>query len=246
MDQAVRNLVDFAGCSPEEAVAAASSVPARLLGLRDRGQSGGRQPRRPRLVGRLRWRWWRRWLEGDFVYDRDGLGAMSLWAEIESQPEVLGRLAVSQVEPARPRSRIWMSGEEFSYVVMAARGSSDNAARYAQYLWGARNRLNVALAAPSLYGPYREPARICATPWSSGSPSPVSHPTCWRYWRKAIVRDGRRLPSPTRWTRRWPGSPTGIWIWPRARNWRWLPPSPTRPNCWRSVRCRPRWRTTPK
>ena len=38
LDQAVRNLVDFARCSPvEEALAAASSVPASLLGLHDRG-----------------------------------------------------------------------------------------------------------------------------------------------------------------------------------------------------------------
>ena len=37
LDQAVRNLVDFARCSPIEALAAASSVPASLLGLKDRG-----------------------------------------------------------------------------------------------------------------------------------------------------------------------------------------------------------------
>ncbi len=37
LDQAVRNLVDFARCSPAEAVAAASSVPAGLLGRRERG-----------------------------------------------------------------------------------------------------------------------------------------------------------------------------------------------------------------
>ena len=81
---------------------------------------------------------------------------MSLWAEIESQPDLLSRRAVSQLEPAREIA-VWMSGQEFAYVVMAARGSSDNAARYAQYLWGARNRLNVALAAPSLFGPYESP-----------------------------------------------------------------------------------------
>ena len=37
MDQAVRNLVDFASCSGAEALAAASVVPASALGLRDRG-----------------------------------------------------------------------------------------------------------------------------------------------------------------------------------------------------------------
>ena len=38
MDQAVRNLVDFADCSEAEALAAASVVPANALGLRDRGR----------------------------------------------------------------------------------------------------------------------------------------------------------------------------------------------------------------
>ena len=38
MDRAVRNLMDFAGCSPVEAVAAASTVPAGLLGRDDRGR----------------------------------------------------------------------------------------------------------------------------------------------------------------------------------------------------------------
>ena len=37
MDQAVRNLADYAGCSPAESLASASSVPAGLLGLKDRG-----------------------------------------------------------------------------------------------------------------------------------------------------------------------------------------------------------------
>ena len=87
---------------------------------------------------------------------------MSLWEEIQSQPEVLGTLATSQMEPAREIAA-WMAEQDFSYVVMAARGSSDNAARYAQYLWGARNRLNVALAAPSLYGPYRSPPDLGAS-----------------------------------------------------------------------------------
>jgi glucosamine--fructose-6-phosphate aminotransferase (isomerizing) len=39
-------------------------------------------------------------------------------------------------------------------VVIAARGTSDNAARYAQYLWGMRHGLPVALATPSLHSVY--------------------------------------------------------------------------------------------
>ncbi|HEY8584581.1 MAG TPA: SIS domain-containing protein [Capillimicrobium sp.] len=43
-------------------------------------------------------------------------------------------------------------------VVIAARGTSDNAARYAQYLFGARLGVPVALAAPSLTTMYDAPA----------------------------------------------------------------------------------------
>lgn len=115
---------------------------------------------------------------------------MSLWAEIQSQPELLGRLAISQPETTRAIAE-WMSGEDFSYVVMAARGSSDNAARYAQYLWGARNRLNVALAAPSLYGPYQSPpglsdALVVGISQSGESPDLL-----------AVLAEGKRQDRPT-------------------------------------------------
>ncbi|MCZ0938052.1 MAG: SIS domain-containing protein [Caldilineaceae bacterium] len=42
-------------------------------------------------------------------------------------------------------------------VVVAARGTSDNAARYAQYLLGANNRLPVMLTTPSLFTLYQQP-----------------------------------------------------------------------------------------
>jgi glucosamine--fructose-6-phosphate aminotransferase (isomerizing) len=44
--------------------------------------------------------------------------------------------------------------------VIAARGSSDNPALYAKYLFGARNRALVALAAPSLFTHYARPPRL--------------------------------------------------------------------------------------
>ena len=40
MDEAVRNLVEITGCTPAEAVASASGVPARLIGETDRGHLG--------------------------------------------------------------------------------------------------------------------------------------------------------------------------------------------------------------
>ena len=46
------------------------------------------------------------------------------------------------------------------YAVFAARGSSDNAARYASYVFGALNRLPVVLATPSLFSIYRSPPRL--------------------------------------------------------------------------------------
>ncbi len=44
--------------------------------------------------------------------------------------------------------------------VIAARGSSDNAALYAKYLFGVRNQALVALAAPSLFTHYGRPPRL--------------------------------------------------------------------------------------
>ncbi len=46
------------------------------------------------------------------------------------------------------------------WVLIAARGSSDNAALYAKYLWGSRNGLPVALAAPSLFTLYGTPPKL--------------------------------------------------------------------------------------
>ena len=48
-------------------------------------------------------------------------------------------------------------------VLLAARGSSDNAARYAQYLLSAFHGLVVALATPSLFTLYHRPPRLRRT-----------------------------------------------------------------------------------
>jgi glucosamine--fructose-6-phosphate aminotransferase (isomerizing) len=73
--------------------------------------------------------------------------------EIREQPACLMRLlraqrgAVEQIAHAVRRFAP-------RFVVTAARGSSDNAARYAKYLWGAHNHLVVSLGAPSLITQY--------------------------------------------------------------------------------------------
>ena len=84
---------------------------------------------------------------------------MSLWDEIQSQPETL-RGFIEGAWDEVTATADWMSGLRFTHVVMAARGSSDNAARYAQYLLGAHNGLNVALAAPSLYTLFASPPNL--------------------------------------------------------------------------------------
>jgi len=46
------------------------------------------------------------------------------------------------------------------YVFLAARGTSDNAGRYAVYLWGALNHLPIALATPSLLHLLQQPPKL--------------------------------------------------------------------------------------
>src|SRR5262245_38881050 len=79
--------------------------------------------------------------------------------EIREQPEALARL----FRDGRPA--VEALGERLrkvppTWVTIAARGTSDNAARYAQYVLGSKNRLAVALAAPSLYTLYNSPPKV--------------------------------------------------------------------------------------
>jgi glucosamine--fructose-6-phosphate aminotransferase (isomerizing) len=82
-----------------------------------------------------------------------------LEVELREQPAALARLLDREAAGALDLGRRLAAGD-VRLVVIAARGSSDNAARYAKYLFGAHNRLPVALATPSLYGLYRRPPRL--------------------------------------------------------------------------------------
>ncbi len=76
--------------------------------------------------------------------------------EIHEQPDVLTRLLRTErgaAEALAPE----MKRRDIQYVVIAARGTSDNAGRYAQYLLGSINRLYVGLATPSLFTIYDAP-----------------------------------------------------------------------------------------
>lgn len=79
--------------------------------------------------------------------------------EIAEQPAALERLLQAGAETAK-RLAGEIARRSVSYLLIAARGSSDNAARYAQYLFGACNHLPVALATPSLYTLYQSPPRM--------------------------------------------------------------------------------------
>jgi len=82
-----------------------------------------------------------------------------LLKEINEQPATLQRLLdnestnVEKIAAAINRARC-------NYVTIAARGTSDNAATYAKYVFASFNRLPVALATPSLYTMYQMPPRL--------------------------------------------------------------------------------------
>src|SRR4051812_37867962 len=82
-----------------------------------------------------------------------------LYQEIHEQPAVLESMLRQEASIIRQ-----LAGEilkrEINYVLIAARGTSDNAGRYANYLFGAFNGLPVALATPSLYTMYQRPPRL--------------------------------------------------------------------------------------
>ncbi|MFN8454649.1 MAG: SIS domain-containing protein [Anaerolineae bacterium] len=82
-----------------------------------------------------------------------------LYREIHEQPEVLRRLLVQEEEVIHSLAAA-MQARDITYVVIAARGTSDNAGRYAQYLLGAVNGLVVALTTPSLFSIYKQPPRF--------------------------------------------------------------------------------------
>ena len=84
---------------------------------------------------------------------------MGLSDEIGAQPTISERLLKglpAELEPlaaAAKKARV-------SHVMIAARGTSDHAAIYAQYALGALARLPVALATPSLFSRYARPPKL--------------------------------------------------------------------------------------
>ncbi|MEA3345301.1 MAG: SIS domain-containing protein [Chloroflexota bacterium] len=118
-------------------------------------------------------------------YSQEDRQVSQLSKEIHEQPQVLTRLLDEQTETAAQIASA-IRARDVHYAVFAARGTSDNAARYAKYLFGALVELPVALATPSLFSIYHTPpqlhdALVLGVSQSGQSPDVVS-----------VVEEGRR------------------------------------------------------
>src|SRR5215211_3410518 len=110
---------------------------------------------------------------------------MTLHSEIFEQPERLASLLDNQKQTVLEIAKA-IQARNVQYAFLAARGTSDNAGRYANYLWGAHNGLPLALATPSLFTYYQSPPRlqdalVIGVSQSGQSPDIVS-----------VVEEGRR------------------------------------------------------
>jgi glutamine---fructose-6-phosphate transaminase (isomerizing) len=99
-------------------------------------------------------------------------------AEIRAQPDVVARLLEREAVALRALAAE-LRRRRPRYAVIAARGSSDNAARYAQHVLGRILRLPVVLATPSLHTLYDAPPRfidaiVVGISQSGASPDVVS------------------------------------------------------------------------
>ncbi len=120
--------------------------------------------------------------------------------EIRQQPDVIAGLI------SRERGRVEAIAAEVraarpKFALIAARGSSDNAARYAKYLFGVHHKLAVGLAAPALYtmygtAPEVSDALVIGVSQSGQSPDVV-----------AVVAEGTRQNALTLALTNDPGSP---------------------------------------
>ena len=125
---------------------------------------------------------------------------MTLHSEIFEQPERLSALLETQRGNAETIARA-VRQRDIRYVFLAARGTSDNAGRYSNYLWGAQNGLPLALATPSLFTYYNRPpklegALVVGVSQSGQSPDIVS-----------VLNEGRRQGCLTLAITNLPGSP---------------------------------------
>lgn len=110
---------------------------------------------------------------------------MNTYTEILQQAESIGNLVASQKDSVIKLAEK-IKDRKVSNVFLAARGTSDNAGRYANYLFGNRNGLLLAMATPSLFTSYRTPpmltnSLVIGISQSGESPDIVS-----------VLKEGRR------------------------------------------------------
>jgi len=123
--------------------------------------------------------------------------------ELREQPEALARLLDRQHGYAEQIGELFRAAD-VQYILIASRGSSSNAARYAQYLLGRASRVPVAFATPSLFTLYNQPPRldgalVIGISQSGKSPDVVS-----------VVEEARRQGRPTVAITNSPASPLGL------------------------------------
>ena len=122
--------------------------------------------------------------------------------ELREQPQALARLIEKQRAYAEGTRELF-ARKDVQYILIASRGSSSNAARYAQYLLGRAHRVPVAFATPSLFTLYEQPPRldgalVIGISQSGKSPDVVE-----------VVEEARRQGRPTIALTNAPSSPLG-------------------------------------
>jgi len=125
-----------------------------------------------------------------------------LQTELSEQPVALARLLERQRERAVEIGALFRRAD-VDYVLIASRGSSSNAARYAQYLLGRAHRVPVVFATPSLYTLYEQPPRLSGALVIGISQSGESPDV------GAVVEEARRQGRPTIALTNEPASPLG-------------------------------------
>jgi glucosamine--fructose-6-phosphate aminotransferase (isomerizing) len=113
-----------------------------------------------------------------------------LEAELREQPSALATLLDREAAHAREVAEAFRR-DDIRYIVIASRGSSSNAARYAQYLLGRANRVPVMFATPSLYTIYEQPPRLAGAAVIGISQSGASPDVA------AVLAEARRQGRPT-------------------------------------------------
>lgn len=108
--------------------------------------------------------------------------------EIFSQPTVIAQLLEQEMEHVQ---QVVAQLPAFNYVLIAARGSSDHAATYAQYVWPALGGCPVALATPSLFTLYKVSPRLMGALVIGISQSGQSPDII------AVLQEGKRQGRPT-------------------------------------------------